>query len=179
MNDHGTCTFAFPTHDSHLYATPPPLLPFSRPKTYRRSGRLPWTVDCSLHSWLENRRPFSRSVLTVAPDDLSVDWVINTASNGGGTGISSTARSAGSVGGVPLPAEWNGIRLEGVWDVIENTMLRSPSLPRLSSSSPKVVPPLTTFKALLAGSGAQVLTRGGEIRRRDNGESLSSPRAKL
>ncbi|CAM9324494.1 unnamed protein product, partial [Hapterophycus canaliculatus] len=130
------------------------------------SGRLPWTVDCSLHPWLEGRRPFSGSVLMVSPDGLSVDWVSN------------TSRSAGSVSSCP---GWNGVRLEGVWDVVENTML-SPSRHWSSSSSissPRVVPPLITFDALFTGSGAEVLTRGRGARRRDNGESFSSPRAKL
>ncbi|CAM9314351.1 unnamed protein product [Scytosiphon promiscuus] len=156
-------------------------------------GRSPWTVDCSLHPWLENRRPFSGSILTVAPNGLSVDWVSQIASGASsdysGSSSSSTgsmrnnnAQSAGRNSGESLCPGWNGARLEGVWDVVENTMLLSPSLLRPSPSSPplpRVAPPILTLKDLLAGSGAELRTRGVCEGRTNDVKSLASPRAKL
>lgn len=105
------------------------------------SGRPPWTVDCSLHPWLEKRRPFLGSVLAVARDGLSVSWV---SGGGGGDG-------------------WNGVVLDGVWDVVENTLSPPPSpSPSGAEAVPSYVPPLA-FETVLAGSGAEILTKGGEV----------------
>lgn len=34
----------------------------------------PWTVDCSLHPWLEGRRPLLGSTLVISTDELSLVW---------------------------------------------------------------------------------------------------------
>ncbi|CAM9472142.1 unnamed protein product [Ectocarpus sp. 4 AP-2014] len=126
-----------------------------------QKGRLPWTVNCSLHPWLENRRPFLGSVLTIAPDSLSADWV----------GVKS---AGGSDNGVPRHLRWNGARLDGTWDVVENTMsLPPPSRPPSSRGLPHVA-----FRALFAEAGAEVLIGGGETPRKDEGGTRSL-RAKL
>ncbi|CAM9461977.1 unnamed protein product [Ectocarpus fasciculatus] len=123
--------------------------------------RLPWTVNCSLHPWLENRRPFLGSVLKIAPDSLSVGWVGRT--------------DAGSSDGVPPHLGWNGVRLDGTWDVVENTMMLPPppSRPPCSRGLPHVA-----FRDLFGESGAEVLMGGGETPRKDEGDTCSL-RAKL
>eukprot|EP00903_Cladosiphon_okamuranus_P013418 g12500.t2 len=96
-------------------------------------GCLPWTVDCSLHPWLEKQRPFSGAVLTVAGDGLSVHWA-----------SSSTSYDAG---------RWNGVTLDGVWDVVENTVSPLTSAIQGAAASPPEsdLPPLA-FEAVLDGS---------------------------
>ncbi|CAM9957572.1 unnamed protein product [Pylaiella littoralis] len=147
-----------------------------------QDGRLAWTVDCSLHPWLEKRRPLSGSVLTVARDGLSVDWV-----SCSGSSSSSSSGSAGGSGSGAFSSQgsdgWNGTPLNGVWDVVETSMpLSSPS--SSSSPLPRSYVPTLAFARVFAGSGAKVVlsTGAGEegvVRRNVGGVGFPSPRAKL
>lgn len=148
-------------------------------------GVLPWTVDCSLHPWLQKRRPLQGMLVTIAPDNRSACWrreqVTPFTAQAGDERLTSTAsgtvvgagrdwRRARPVGGGEGHHErrdgrWTGVPLEGVWDILENT-------------SPKTTP--HALEDLFRGSGAHVVhgESNGEpasVRRRKK----AYPRAKL
>lgn len=124
---------------------------------------LPWTVDCSLHPWLQKRRPLQGMLITIAPDNRSASWsrgkVTPATAHAGDerspsaatetvSGIGRAHRRAGLAEGdagqhvLQDIGRWTGVPLEGVWDVLENT-------------SPKTTP--HALEALFRGSGARVV----------------------
>lgn len=121
----------------------------------RIAGAQPWTVDCSLHPWLEGRRPFLGTVMTISTGGASVSiareiHVLSSKVQGSASvrrhwsAVDGTGKRQVQLGD---PNGWTGASLEGVWDVVEST---------LSEGSPDVL------RELLELSGAEVVMGGGD-----------------
>lgn len=129
-------------------------------KHFNRSiGDLPWTVDCSLHPWLQGRRPFVGTVLAIASDRLSFTLSRPVEPSSGDALITPTSSDnvAGiTAGGQRVKAEgvcdeqdnprWIGVPLDGVWEVVEG------------ASSGGGGPPDALPEGFLRGSGAALVT---------------------
>lgn len=150
------------------------------------AAMLPWTVDCSLHPWLQKRRPLQGMLVTIMPDDRSASWSTDHVTPatvqagderstsaatetvvGAGGGCRGARSAGGGVGNSRRQDDgiWTGVPLEGVWDVLENT-------------SPRTTP--HALEALFQGSGARVVrgeSDGGPAGVR--GGKRAYPRAKL
>lgn len=120
------------------------------PMVARTAGVQPWTVDCSLHPWLEGRRPFLGTVMAISTDGASVSIARETHVAKAGASVKrhwDTMDGSEKRKGHPVDLYgWTGAGLEGVWDVVEST---------LSESSPDVL------RELLESSGAEVVMGGG------------------
>lgn len=113
-------------------AVPPPPPP--RTDTPSPLGAPPWTVDCSLHPWLQGLRPLGGALLTLSPPPerslskqfplsrVSIDWRQLPRSPSDvplppALGSVTPETSPGMT--FTSPPVWPGVSLEGVWDVVE------------------------------------------------------------
>lgn len=83
----------------------------------RTAGTKPWTVDCSLHPWLQGHRPFAGTIVTISPSGRSVHWSKRNR-NPGDEGASGQSRPSNDERNA-----WLGRSVDGVWDVVENTLV--------------------------------------------------------
>lgn len=135
------------------------------------AGLPPWTVDCSLHPWLQGRRPLlgarltlsSPSATTSAPQPyhfprsrafLRWEEPLQNLDKRTSPHVDPAAGAASSFAGENgHRRSWQGAAsLEGEWDLVEYTL------------SPSIEEQIKALEGLFAGSGACVVTKSGIAR---------------